>query len=182
MANQELLKAASQGDTEKVMRLLDNGRLINDEAGNKALVAAAEAGQVALVEALATAGADVNGGFFRSGMTPLMRAAQYGKTHVVTQLLDRGAEINGRGAGGMTPLMLAASKGQHEAMMILLNRGADTRLRDYSGNTAMSLVEAEVNRMQNYPTPDEISNPKMQAVTKKLYQDIITILSAAAGK
>ena len=179
MALNEILKAVSQGDVAKTLGLLGNGRLINEEQGNKALVAAAEYGQAALIEALVAAGADINGSAFRNSMTPLMRAAQRGNTETVTLLLDRGADINGRGVGGLTALMLAASKGERATLEVLLTRGADTRLRDYEGHTALALAEEELARMQNYATPDEKSNAKLQAETKQIYKDVIAALSVA---
>ncbi|MFQ5929039.1 MAG: ankyrin repeat domain-containing protein, partial [Acidobacteriota bacterium] len=77
---------------------------------NKELVAAAEQGDTATVEALLAKGADANTQT-TGGMTVLILVAQKGHTDAVQALLAKGADLNARDNDGGTALIHAAENG-----------------------------------------------------------------------
>ena len=94
------------------------------EPERRELHAAAERGDVGMVQILLDRGADVN---IRSheSYTPLHRAVLQNHGAVVKLLLDRGASVDCRGNDGDSPLHDAALLGRGAIVRILLNKGAD---------------------------------------------------------
>ena len=93
--------------------------------GGKALFAAIESDNAAMVRLLVEAGADVNAAEGFGGNTPLHEAVEGGNAEIVQILVDAGADIEAEGFMGQTPLSLAAEEGASEIMQILLGQGAD---------------------------------------------------------
>ncbi len=93
--NEQLLKAAAQGNLDEVKAALAAGADVNgrDAYNNTALNEAAEYGHTEIVTHLLAAGADIEnlGG---ADKTPLMNAAFAGHMKVVGQLLDGGAQVS----------------------------------------------------------------------------------------
>ena len=87
-------------------------------APEDAIVTAAFDGNLAAVEALIKAGADVN---FKvnEGGTALMMASQRGHTEVVRALLKGGADVDATDDSGVTALMLASEKGDVDVVRLL---------------------------------------------------------------
>ncbi len=102
----------------------------NVAAFSKALLPAAEKGDVARVNECLTNGADPN---VRGehGVTPLILAAREGHADVVASLLEAGADVNARsdpGYGGdQTPLRCAIVRGHGGIARRLIQAGADVR-------------------------------------------------------
>lgn len=94
-ADQELLRAASQGNLEGVVQALANGADVNARGmfGDTALNEAAEYGHLDVVRHLLDAGVDLHnlGG---ADKTPIMNAAFAGHIDVVRLLLEKGAQVN----------------------------------------------------------------------------------------
>ncbi|MDE0200553.1 MAG: ankyrin repeat domain-containing protein [Caldilineaceae bacterium] len=93
--------------------------------GSKALFAAIESDNAAMVRLLVEAGADVNAAEGFGGNTPLHEAVEEGNAEIVQILVDAGADIEAEGFMDQTPLSLAAEEGASEIMQILLGQGAD---------------------------------------------------------
>ncbi|QSQ12288.1 ankyrin repeat domain-containing protein [Myxococcus landrumensis] len=96
-----------------------------EEGGDTPLITALQRQNPVLVDALLTAGADVNL-LGKEGMTPLMAALRdYDSVEVslVERLLDAKADIN-KATGDRTPLMEAASRCLPKVVALLLRRGA----------------------------------------------------------
>lgn len=152
----EILRAAWQGDSERVKSLLlRNPRLRHgrDFMGNTALILAANNGHQELAALLREAGAPVDhheaaaigdtehvrsildrnpellDSFSTEGFTALGLAAHFGHLDTMRLLLDRGADVNvvSRHPIGATPLIGALFGRRVEAAKILIERGADVR-------------------------------------------------------
>jgi ankyrin repeat protein len=96
--------------------------------GCPALVAAAEAGEPAIVEALLAAGADPKAAA-DDGDTALIAAARWGHLDVMIRLLAREMDLDARNAERMTALMAAAARGDLGCVRLLLEAGADPDAR-----------------------------------------------------
>lgn len=106
------------------------------------LLKAVAEGDVAAVEALLAAGAQINGAS-PVGETALMRASSRGHLDVVRLLLDAGADVNGRRGDGMTPLIYAAFFGHADVVRLLMDNGADLDARDRLGMRALDWAKSK---------------------------------------
>ena len=102
----------------------------------RALVEAAEEGDIADVQDLLARGADVNAAVDGDG-SPLIAAARSGSRALVTLLLDRGADVNLAVEGDGNPLIMAAAEGHAAIVELLLARGADVNAVVPSDETAL---------------------------------------------
>jgi len=107
--NEELLMASINGDTGKVMTLLENEVNVDVNAKNNnnitALSYASFKGHTDIVLVLLVMGADVNIKKRSDGDTALIRASRNGHKDIVIMLLDSGANINEENKNGETALM-----------------------------------------------------------------------------
>ena len=105
---------------------------------------ALEAADLAAIDALLTAGADINARD-QHGQTALMNAATNGQIEVVRLLADRGADLNHRAKYGLTAAMLAVVRGHVDVVRTLVEAVADLTLRGsgapgFDGKTAADLA------------------------------------------
>lgn len=142
--NKELHSAASRGDIETVLSLLDQGGNVNEIGPNHwpLVVRAAVDGHTALVAKLLERGAERDA-CDGEGKTALHWAALRGRTEVVELLLDRGCQVDLRDVlGQYTPLHLAVSHTYdaraQSTIALLLSRGADINARNIWGATALN--------------------------------------------
>lgn len=117
------------------------------------VLAAARAGDAAILRALLAAGGDPNERN-RLGMTPLMEAVKKGSVASARLLLDAGAKVNvhsgtppvsTRGLselGELTPLILAAAGGNARIVQLLLDHGADVHAKESRGMNALTMAAA----------------------------------------
>lgn len=93
--DQELLRAASQGNLDRVNELLEKGASVHaqEALGDTALNQAAYGGHLAVVQRLVEAGADIEN-VGASDQTPIMNAAFASRVKVVEFLLTKGALVN----------------------------------------------------------------------------------------
>jgi ankyrin repeat protein len=139
----DLLKAASNGEIEKVRSLLNKGANVNakDKDGVTAMMWASEKGQTEIVNILLSKGAEVNARENNSGMTALMVAAAEGHTAIVEALLAKGADVNAKDYNlGATPLMGAAEYGYVNIIRTLIAKGADVNAKDKKNRTALMMA------------------------------------------
>ncbi len=164
-----LMEAAGAGEEAMVEALLESGADVAPAAndGKTALhVAAQRVRNLAVVQRLIDAGADVNAGQVRLGWTPLVYAVHFGDAETVEALiragagipegvsllhfaartgdtakirsiLDAGAAVEGRDKWGMSPLMWACRPDRLEAVRLLIDAGAEVNARDDRGETAL---------------------------------------------
>jgi beta-lactamase regulating signal transducer with metallopeptidase domain len=94
---------------------------------DRALYEAAESGDLAEIDQLLQAGANVNAAIDGDG-SPLIAAARANRLAIVGHLLDRGADPNMPVEGDGSPLIAAASEGSATVVALLLDRGAQIDL------------------------------------------------------
>jgi bla regulator protein BlaR1 len=121
---------------------------------DRALVEAAEAGDVEDVTSLLASGANLNASVDGDG-SPLIAAARRGRLSLVTMLLDRGADPNLAVPGDGNALIMAAREGHVDIVTLLLDRGAniddvvdgdENALIQASGHGALEVVKLLVAR------------------------------------
>ncbi len=138
-----LLKAAENGEMEKVKLLCGAGAPV-DKRGGKLLKTALHIviknGHLSAAEYLIKeAKADVNVADVNSN-TALHLAAANDHTNVVKLLLDHGSFINAKGLNGQTALHRASSDGHFSTVECLVLRGASVDQQDAYGFTPLHLA------------------------------------------
>ncbi|MEV6395490.1 ankyrin repeat domain-containing protein [Streptomyces sp. NPDC051907] len=130
---EQMVRAAADGDEERVAGLLDMGVPVDavNSQHRTALDVALWAGHTDVVRLLVGAGADPRQSIGEySEDTPLRFAAGQGMTGVVRLLLDAGVDPDHRlAATRATPLMIAAVEGRTEIVRLLLDHGAGIELK-----------------------------------------------------
>lgn len=137
--------AASNGHVEIVSAMLSAWRATirnrprDGDTLESALLYAAQAGHVDVVNTLIAGGADVS---FRSrdGLTALAAAAQSGRVEVLRTLLDVGTSTFSDHDRGMA-FLLAVEYDDLDAVVELLGRGVDVGFTSNDGTTALQLAE-----------------------------------------
>ncbi len=92
-----------------------------------------------IVQALISAGADVNlkNQFFEQ--TPLHCAVRSGSLPVIKELIKAGADINARDVNKDTPLTYIAETNDIENMKYMIRKGADISLKNHEGKTPLDI-------------------------------------------
>jgi beta-lactamase regulating signal transducer with metallopeptidase domain len=105
----------------------DRGRSRLQRGLDTALYEAAEAGDIAGINELVAAGANVNAAIDGDG-SPLIAAAREGRLDAARLLIDKGADPDVGVEGDGSPLIAAAASGRTEMASLLLDRGASIDL------------------------------------------------------
>ncbi|MBD5804357.1 Ankyrin repeat protein [Azoarcus sp. Aa7] len=143
-----LLLAIQKPAPALALFLIEKGADVNatsgDRSGNSghsALMAAAEAGLVEVVDALLAKGVDVNARNSAGGSALLRAAGAYAAASeaIARRLLDAGAEVDARTESGSTPLTRAAGR-NNGVLPLLLERGADVNATTNNGWTALMVA------------------------------------------
>ncbi|KAK3249840.1 hypothetical protein CYMTET_40750 [Cymbomonas tetramitiformis] len=129
--DKSLLFAAGEGDSTEVARLLAEGADVNcvNEYGETPLHVSGIKGEMEVVNALLTAGANVNAQT-HSGqslrMTPLHWFVYPGYTEGVQALIGAGANVNQQNEDGKTPLDMCRQMGssRNDIASLLVSAGA----------------------------------------------------------
>jgi ankyrin repeat protein len=123
--------AVMNGDRDFLRSLPADRETVNapQPDGTTALHWAVRREDMAAVEALIKAGADVKAAN-RYGVTPMNLAATNGNAAIIRRLLDAGVDPNTANPGGETALMTAARSGKVDAVTLLLDRGANVNAKD----------------------------------------------------
>jgi len=123
--------AAQKGDIELAKTLLYAGANLKATTrigGYTPLLIASRIGNAAMIETLASGGADANAAT-TSGTTALMFASQAGNADAVSALITHGANVNAKEkVKGETALAFAAAYGRADVIRVLTAHGADTKV------------------------------------------------------
>ncbi|XP_021708757.1 protein TANC2 isoform X2 [Aedes aegypti] len=140
-AQQALIAAASQGNTEIVEDFLDMGEVqvnrLDIITGETALTTACANGHTETVTILLSRGGatDVRN---RKEQSPLLIAVKEGHWAIVERLLQSQTDVEQTDGNGKTALMVAAEEGHVGIIELLLNRGASLGTLDKDGLSALS--------------------------------------------
>lgn len=136
-----LIRAAKEGDTNKIQELLRAGAANiekKDSQGRTALmIRTAKSGT--MVTALLKAGANTEAKD-NEGKTALIIAAENWRSQTTRKLLEAGADIEAKDEYGRTALIVAAENGHYEVTVELLEAGADIEAKDEYGRTALTVA------------------------------------------
>ncbi len=134
----ELIMAASQGDTSKVIALLEIGTDVNTTTydGVTPLMYAAQNGHLSTVEILIDSGANVNALPYNQ-VSALLGACIAGHIMITNTLILNGADVNTKNPDHITPLMYAAAFNNVALTDVLIFYGANMNQKDLQGNTAL---------------------------------------------
>lgn len=132
------LRAVQSRDVETLWRLLPETEDVNAAAsrGKTALMVAAAAGDVELIDSLVGRGAEPDRRNHGEG-TALMYSAQFGRVEAANALLAHGADVNLVGAKGWSALSLAVLKAHTAMVSSLIEHGADVNVPDMFGWTPL---------------------------------------------
>jgi curli biogenesis system outer membrane secretion channel CsgG len=141
-----LLDAVTNGDIEFIKNYKGNiNQPLDTQNGSTALMQAAQKGNIAMINALLAAKADINAED-KKGNTALIRAASAGQTDAVKVLIKSGANVNALNNYGMTVLMCAVYGKNINVINALIE--------DFT---------AEINFLCQSKTRSEITPPAMMA-------------------
>lgn len=105
-------------------------------ASPQALVAAAEAGDIAALRRLLDAGTPVDAADGRK-RTALLAATQANRIEVARLLIERGANVNAKDDIHDSPFLYAGAEGRLEILRLTLAAGADLKSTNRYGGTAL---------------------------------------------
>lgn len=140
-ANEELVKAAADGDTARCGDILARNEGVCADVngvfgGHTALQAAARNGHVEVIRALIGAGADADAED-RDGDRAAHHAAFGDEPAALKVLAAAGADLNVRNRRRQTPLHIAVNKGHLGVVRTLLQLGVHPSLQDSEGDTPL---------------------------------------------
>ncbi|XP_035664099.1 uncharacterized protein LOC118407689 [Branchiostoma floridae] len=141
MDDWDFLRAARDGDVEKVRRGLEAGVDVNtkDSFGDTFLHEACRRGHDKVVELLIKNGADINV-TNRLGETGLHWACRGGHDKVVELLIKNGADVNVTDKYGSTGLHKACGGGNGKVVELLIKNGVDLNVTNKNGDTGLHLA------------------------------------------
>lgn len=140
--NQQLIDLAEQGETEKVLNLLEEGAKINtmSENGTTAVMAATQNHHTDTVEALIQQGANID---IRNNNEDnvLLYAGAEGFLDIVKLAIDAGADTTLTNRYGGTALIPAAERGHVDVVKVLVTH-SDTDINHINNLHWTALLEA----------------------------------------
>lgn len=141
IANDHLLRAATDGDVKAAAAALDQGARINktDNNGYTALLMAAKRGDAAMFDFLVGRGAAID--FLdNEGSDALMLAVVARQETIAKKCLSLPFNLAAKNEAGKTAYLLAAEFNLPHIMTALEKQGADTKVQDKNGATALMLA------------------------------------------
>ena len=185
MHEEQLYRAALNGESEKVSELLAGGADPNlasegDDEGLP-LCAAAARDRAEVVAALLGAGADVNGRE-NGGWTALLWASANGHAETAALLIEAGAGVDDANDDGDTPLSLAARRGALGVVRLLLENSADAGKLDGDGDSPLDIAADWVGVHLETALLDQIGQDGWEYVVGRQFAKDGTELVTVAGR
>ncbi len=146
--NEQMVKAAMEGDSAAVVELLAKGADVNAKgrySGWTPLILAARRGETELVNFLISYGADVNIKSSGRDRTAIMEATRNRKVETVKALLTADPDVDVVDWEGYTVLMFAAVSGQSDMVDLLLTHRADVNVKNKVGSSALMMASGYPN-------------------------------------
>jgi len=140
----DLMRAASQGDVDKVRQLISEGASVNavNNFNATALHYALESHHDAVANILIESKIAVNDAD-RDGYTPLSLAVKNGNAEVVRALLQSGAKVNVEDRYHYSPFLMAVRFGYKDIVALLLSAGVDESVNKALYETFISPASKE---------------------------------------
>jgi len=136
-----LIKSFRKGDMQRVEQLVNDGVELNYEMGLSPLVMAVRSENLALVDMMIKAGADVD--FIESQpANALISAASTGNEALIDLILAENPDLDTRASSVpyRTALMQASESGHLNIVTILVDAGADLHIGDYYDDHALAFA------------------------------------------
>ncbi|MGW0806408.1 ankyrin repeat domain-containing protein [Nonomuraea sp. NPDC002799] len=185
MHEEQLYRAALNGETETVGKLLTSGADPNQasegEDGGLPLCAAAAWDREEAATVLLAGGADVNARE-SGGWTALLWAASNGHAATAKVLIEAGAEADAANDDGDTPLSLAARRGALGVVQTLLEAGADAGKYDGDGDTPLDIAVAWVGVHLESALLDQVEQEGWEYVVVRQHAHDGTELVTVSGR
>ncbi len=118
------------------LAMLGGGFAQRAAATSDALIAAAQAGDMALLRRLLDAGTPVDARDARR-RTALLAATHTNRVDAARLLIERGADVNAKDDIHDSPFLYAGAQGRPEILLLTLNAGADLKSTNRYGGTAL---------------------------------------------
>jgi hypothetical protein len=115
---------------------------IHREEGGKAVLTAAERGDVPKLRKLLWAMVNIDDARAGSQWTALMLAAMNGHAECTQMLIKAGSDVTATDLLQYTALMYAAAKGHAKCTQMLIKAGSDVTAKDAWGQTAMDIAKS----------------------------------------
>lgn len=131
------IRAESAGVVARLLKDPNIDVNLKNAIGETPLMMACLKGDLALVQSMVKAGAQIN----QPGWTPLHYATANGQSEVVRYLLKHEADPNALSPNNTTPLMMATLYGFRTTVQALIEGGADVGLTNSDNVTALYLAE-----------------------------------------
>lgn len=190
--NAALIKAAQEGDINRVELLIASGAEVNAKSLDQwtPLMIEPHDADVEMVKTLFGEGSGLNthGG---QGWTALMIATIEGHVEVVSALLEHGAQVSTEKTKGWTALRFAVSMDETNILRVLLDAGADTDIADHEGKTALMQAAGEnsleslkalLDAGANSDIQDRNGQTALMIARKQEHTNIIELLKEAEAK
>jgi len=183
VTSEQLMEAISEGKTDEVKELLDNGADANEitNIGATPLIHATWGKDISI---------DINQNTERFG-SALNVAAGVGSGGIAYLLIENGANLNAQDNEGKTPLMSAIYLSHPDLAKMLIDNGADVNIKGDSDWTALmfAAMRGDVESVNNLVDAKADVNSKtkdgetpLQRAAALEYKDIITILKNAGAE
>jgi len=184
--NNELLSAASSGDTAAATRLLGEGADVDakNNQGDTALLLAVKSGKIDTARLLIEKGANLEAKN-NVGETALIAACTSGHAEIAQLLVEKGAATDAGDDGGATPLMYAGLGGNTAIIDLLLLKGANINAQDDKGETplmyaasagSLDAVKLMLRKNANPATKDHNGQTALEYATQWKRLDVVQLL------
>ena len=130
-----------QANESMVRLLIEHGANVHTSIdGFTFMHLAVDFGNIAIVQSLIDAGADIQAKD-QSGQAAIHTAAVNGRDKIALVLIEAGANINDLDSRGRTPLILATENLQHKVVKFFLERGASLAIKSQDGHSALDVAK-----------------------------------------